>query len=91
MHIILKNKNKKQYLMKLINFSYLNETFGCFDFVCFSIHGAKFVTESKSVFLKFELVSRELVLLLISFMAENACSYLYFVSERHIKLRADVL
>lgn len=53
--------------------------------------GVKFVTESSSVFFKFESVSRDLVLLLISFMAENACSHLYVVPKRHIKLWANFL
>ena len=48
--------------------------------------GVNSVTVSSTVFFKFESVRRDLVLLLTSFMAENACSHRYVVLKRHIKL-----
>ena len=41
-------------------------------FTSFSMFGVKFVTESSSKFFNFESVRRDLVLLLINFMGENA-------------------
>ena len=41
--------------------------------------------------MKFEPVSLDLALLLISFMAENVCSHLYVVPKRHIKPWANFL
>ena len=53
--------------------------------------GFKCVTESSSVFFKYESVSRDLVLLLTSFIAENVCSHLHVVPKRHIKFWANFL
>ena len=71
--------------MKLIYFPYLNDTEVVLISPVFSIIGVEFVTESTSVFLKFESISHDLVLLLISFLADNTCSYLYVVPKRHIE------
>jgi len=42
---------------------------------------------SSKEFFKFESVSRNFVLLLINFMAENAYSYVNVISKRNITLR----
>jgi len=42
--------------------------------------GIKFVTDSSRKFFNFESVSRDLVLLLINFMDENAYLHVYVVS-----------
>ena len=73
--------------MKLINLTYLNETF---DVVLIS-PGGKCVTESTTVFPIRESVNHNLVLLLVRFMAENAFSLLYVAQKRQIKLRANIL
>jgi len=41
-------------------------------FTCFSMFGVKFVTESSRKTINFESVRRDLVLLLINFVDENA-------------------
>jgi len=52
-------------------------------FTSFSMFGVKFITESSRKFLIFESVRRNLILLLINFMDENAYLHVYVVSERH--------
>ena len=71
-------------MINLINFS-------CFDLASFAVFGVNSVTVSSIVFFKFESVSRDLVLLLTSFMADNACSHRDVVPKRHIKLWANLL
>ena len=56
----------------------------CFDLASFSKLGSNSVTVSCMMLFKFESVSRDLVLLFTSFMAENACSHRYVVPKRHI-------
>ena len=45
--------------------------------------GVKFVPESRRKLFNFESARRDLVLLLINFMGENACLHVYVVSKRH--------
>jgi len=48
-------------------------------FTSFSMFGVKFVTESSRKFFNFKSVRRDLVLLLINFMDENAYLHVYVV------------
>ena len=77
--------------MRLINFVYLNETVEVVLISPVFQSLESNVTESTSVFLKFESVSHDLILSLISFMAENACSHIYVVPKLHINLWANIL
>ena len=53
-----------------------------FLFYQFSTFGVKLFTKNSREFFKFESVRRDLVLLLINFMDENAYSHVYVVPKR---------
>jgi len=63
--------------MKFLNF---------FLFQLFSMFSVKFFSESSREFFKFEPVNRNLVLLLIKFEEENACSFVCVVPRIRIIL-----
>ena len=45
--------------------------------------GAKYVTNSNSIFHKYESVSRDITLLLTIFIAENSSLYVYVTPKQH--------
>jgi len=73
-----------EYLVKQqINFKFTYVLMRLTTFHQFSVFGVKFVTESTRKFFNFESGRRDVVLLLIHFMDENAYLYMRVVSKRH--------